>query len=74
MLEKTSKKQRRKKEAILSGNLNRILWIFDRASAYRLFCHSLNAVTASQKTEDELLALRGIGPETVASIRELFRK
>jgi hypothetical protein len=64
----------RRKKALSSRDANRILWLLDKASAYRLYRHSLNAITAANLQDKELLSLHGIGRKTVESLRNAIKK
>ena len=71
---KESKNVQRRKKALISHDANRILWLLDKASAYRLYKHSLNAATAASLPDKELLSLKGIGRKTVQSLRNALKK
>jgi ERCC4-type nuclease len=71
---KESRTDRRKKRALNSHDPNRILWLIDKASAYRLYRHSLNVATAASLPDNELLSLKGVGRKTVRSLRSAIKK
>lgn len=57
--------------ALKSGDPNRVLWVFHKDAARRLFMHGLNVASAIRLLDEELLSLSGIGPKTVHIVRSI---
>lgn len=72
-MSRNSKATQRRTAAIKSGDANRILLTFSRATAIMLYYHSLNAVTANELTNAELMKLEGIKKHGVDMIRRAAR-
>ncbi len=64
-----TKTMRSKQAAILSNDPNRVLVAFAKASVIRLFHQGLNAKLADKMSDKQLLALKGIGPETIRDVK-----
>ena len=69
-----SNMDKRRKKAIESGDLNRILWVCYPSAARALFYNGLNGYSAAANSSpDPLLALPGIGPAVIKALREAMK-
>lgn len=69
-----TKRNGRKRKALMSRDPNRILRVCYSRAVAPLFNNRLNAVAANTWSDEELLQLEGIGPYVVWAVRESNRQ
>lgn len=73
MIVKRTKASRRREAAIKSGDINRILLTFSKATATQLYYNGTNAENANKLSDAELMKLKGIKEHGVYMIRRAAR-